>query len=249
MIVSDANPVQFWQALCSTYNQSVNSGVHSVCWCQPWNSSDEIVIHVTDSEESPLSLVVLSEAGVEIETIPFTQISARNYQASFTCDDLEISEGQISLEIRYNGETYYKSDCLDIKEDHAGTKLLQYSNSRNYAGLDYSQSSPSTSFYIRIPCRFFHERFPEEDDAIELTSSVITTASQVKTQKLLEVVHAPYYFHRKLIEILKHFTLEIDNTQWKKEEPYEPNQGSKRWPLKSATCWLTDKNSMVRNVL
>jgi hypothetical protein len=249
MIVSSANPVQFWPDNCTTYNENEAFGVHPVCWCQPFNNDDEIIIHVTDNSLTPLTLVILSASGATVEEITFTQIANRAFQASFIPDDVGISDAQVALEIRYNGQRLYKSDCLDIKQDHSGTKLLEYSNTRNYAGLDYSQSSPEHSFFIRIPCRFFHERFPEEDDAIELTSSVITTASQVKSQKLLEVVHAPYYFHRKLMEILKHFTLEIDNTQWKKEEPYDQNPGSKRWPLKSATCWLTDKNSMVRNTL
>lgn len=142
-----------------------------------------------------------------------------------------------------------KSDCLDVATTHDETELIEYSNARNFAGLIYSDVSPDAAFNIRVPCRFFHEVFPEEDEAIELTSSVVTTSSQLKSQKLLEVKHVPYYFHKKLQLILKHQTLTINTVSYKKEEKYEINEGNKQWPLKSATCLLTEKNSVLRNVL
>jgi len=143
-----------------------------------------------------------------------------------------------------------KSDGLDIKESHPDTFLITYSNDRDYAGLIYNDNdSPSRSFYLRVPCRFFHEIEPEEDEAIELTESVVTTSSEVKTQRKLEVKHVPYYFHKKLRRVLKHQSLTIDGLSWKKEEKYEVNEGEKRWPLKTATCYLTETNSVVRNVL
>lgn len=142
-----------------------------------------------------------------------------------------------------------KSDCLDIATSHDETIFIEYSNQRNYAGLIYENDSPDTTFGIRVPCRFVHEVEPEEDEAMELTSSIITTASQVKTQRLLEVKHAPYYWHKKLRRVLKHQTLTVFDKQWEKEEKYEVNEGNKQWLLKSATCLLTEKNSVVRNVL
>jgi hypothetical protein len=142
-----------------------------------------------------------------------------------------------------------KSDCLDIKTFHNCTKLIEYSNHRNFAGLNSTNVSPDETFYIRVPCRFFHQRFPEEADALELVDEIVITRQQLKAQKLLEVTHAPYYFHRKLKMVLMHRTVEIDNTLWKREEAYEINEGNKRWPLKSATCFLTEKLSVVRNVL
>lgn len=141
------------------------------------------------------------------------------------------------------------SDCLDVKLSHDETDLIYYSNARNFAGLVHSDISPDASFNIRVPCRFFHEVFPEEDEAIELTSSIITTSGQLKSQKLLEVQHVPYYFHKKLQLILKHQTLTINEVSYQKEEKYEIDPGSKRWPLKKATCLLTEKNSVLRNVI
>lgn len=142
-----------------------------------------------------------------------------------------------------------KSDCLDVQESHDETILISYSNNRNFDGLVYPEESPDLAFNIRVPCRFFHEVEPEEDEAMELTSSILTTSAQVKTQRLLEVKHSPYYFHKKLRRILKHQNVTIFDKPWKKEEKYEVNEGRKTWPLKSATCLLTEKNSVVRNVL
>lgn len=145
-----------------------------------------------------------------------------------------------------------KSDCLDVRlsfDDDFPTELIEYSNARNFAGLIYSDISPDASFNIRVPCRFFHEVNPEQDEAIELTSSVITTSGELKSQKLLEIQPAPYYFHKKLQLILKHQNLTINGVDYQKEEKYEVIEGSKRWPLKQATCLLTEKNSVIRNVI
>jgi hypothetical protein len=163
----------------------------------------------------------------------------------------EVSIRVESLSILETSSDYFlaKSDCLDIQTSHDETLFIEYSNQRNFDGLIYANDSPDTTFGIRVPCRFFHEEEPEEDEAMELTSSIVTTSSQVKTQRLLEVKHVPYYFHKKLRRILKHQTLNILNKAWKKEEKYQVNEGDKRWPLKSATCLLTEKNSVVRNVL
>lgn len=146
-------------------------------------------------------------------------------------------------------EVVYKSDSLDIKEFHDATKKITYTNQKNFAAIKYSEVSPDVSFYIRVPMRFFHERFPETDEAMELTSSVITTSAQLKEQKLMEVIHAPYYFHRKIQLILKHQSVKIDSSYWKKEEAYEIGDGRKNWPLKTATCYLTRENSLVRNII
>jgi hypothetical protein len=142
-----------------------------------------------------------------------------------------------------------KTDCLDIKESHACTELFEYSNQRDFAGLAYSEISPNSTFYLRIPCRFFHERFPEEDEAMELLNTNLVTSSQIKTQRLLEIPHVPYYFHKKIQLVLKHRSVYNNDTRWVKEEKYEILEGRKDWPLKAATCYLTQHNSVQRNIL
>lgn len=393
MTISDALPVQFWLSGCETYNEYEAEGVHHVCWCQPWNCTDEIVIQAQEDPGMDLFLLVLDSTETAIYSQQISEVQSGVYQISFIpndqdiCDELiqlkivsssagiliapslwsdgsdvaggafdtlnatqlikaaisttgqvgayqpavippgitvvipvtvtvsgtftgfvtvtlglytdvpnaVVTQGSIDLtagthnltftldnntlvtsdrlyilmtefvssgtadvtitipvgQVLYASDaaTLAKSDCLDIQTAHDETTFFEYSNQRNFDGLIYANDSPDTTFGIRIPCRFFHEVEPEEDDAMELTSSVITTAAQVKTQRLLEIKHVPYYFHKKLRRVLKHQTLTAISKSWKKEEKYEVNEGNSRWPLKSATCLLTDKNSVVRNVL
>jgi hypothetical protein len=397
MTISDALPVQFWLSDCETYNEYEAEGMHHVCWCQPWNCDDEIVLQFQHTTAQDLILIGKGSDGEFLFENAISEIQSGVYQTSLIPEDEDVCDEQLQLliandssilrllapstwtdgasafdtknstqfiesltsadnnvnalmplvvpsgtiitfsytvdvsgtwvsggsipifvtfrladaseatvstgvltvaekTISANGtytftetltatatttylavsvvenlssgtasitltvptgqvlyvpeaSTLAKSDCLDIKTAHTETVLFQYSNQRNFAGLIYENDSPDTSFNIRIPARFVHEIEPEEDEAMELTSSIVTTSSQVKTQRLLEVKHAPYYFHKKLRRVLKHQTLTSQNISWKKEEQYQVNEGRKNWPLKSATCYLTEKNSPVRNVL
>jgi hypothetical protein len=191
---------------------------------------------------------------IEITLRGLTQTSARIYLLLTEFVTSGTANVTITMPVGYvfyapDSSIVLKSDCLDVAESHDETIFIEYSNHRNYAGLIYANDSPDTTFGIRVPCRFVHEVEPEEDEAMELTSSIITTSAQVKTQRLLEVKHGPYYWHKKLRRVLKHQTLTIFDKQWKKEEKYEVIEGKGTWPLKAATCLLTEKTSVVRNVL
>lgn len=144
---------------------------------------------------------------------------------------------------------FAKSDCLHIKTLHGGTKLIEYSNNRNYFGLVYPDTSPFQTFYLRVPAVFFHKKFPQEARAIERTGSTIITSSKLKKQKHLQVHHVPDYFHEKIILALSHHNVTIDDQQWKKEDAYEKDDGNQHYPLKKATVYLTEKNFLARNVL
>lgn len=146
-------------------------------------------------------------------------------------------------------QTVAKSDCIDIRDSHDCTTLVSYSNNRNFAGLIYEDVSPETTFQIRVPAIFFHERFPEEDNAIELTSGIIKTSGVVKAQTLFETDYMPYYMHKKLKLIFKHQTININDQNWIKEEAYEISEGDRRWPVKKAKCFLTESNFVQRAVL
>lgn len=253
MTFSDALPVQFWLQECETFNEYEAQGVHHACWCQPWNCDDEIVIQFKEDTGGSYTLAVINQAEPEDEAYeaPFYEVANGVYQATFSPGSIspDFCDTIIQLKIKQGDTNIAKSDCLDLSTSHDETILIQYSNLRNFDGLVYEDTSPDLLFGIRVPCRFVHEQEPEEDDAMELSSSVLITGSQVKTQRLLEIKHAPYYFHKKLRRVLKHQNLIIFDRQWKKEEKYEVNEGNKRWPLKSATCYLTDGNSLVRNIL
>lgn len=146
-------------------------------------------------------------------------------------------------------EIVAKTDCLDIKQQHENSILLTYSNTRNFAGLIYENTSPETEFTIRIPAIFFHQRFPEEDEVMELSTSLATLNGVVRKQRLLDIDYIPYYFHEKLKLILKHQTLSVFSRRWVKQEAYEILEGDRRWPVKKAKCWLSEKDFVHRNIL
>lgn len=174
------------------------------------------------------------------------------YDTSFTPSELSICDTQVNLEIYTEGspsELIAKSDCIDVRTSHDCTTLIEYTNNRNFAGLVYENVSPVTTFKILVPAIFFHERFPEEDNVIELSESIIQTSGQVKAQRLFETDYLPYYMHRKMKLILKHQTVLIDNQYWTKEESYEVQDGDRRWPVKKGKCFLTEKNYVQRAVL
>jgi hypothetical protein len=148
-----------------------------------------------------------------------------------------------------DSEIVAKTDCLDIRQNHEQSILLNYYNHVNFAGLVYENASPSTEFNIRIPAIFFHQRFPEEDEVMELSDELVTLNGTVRKQRLLNTDYLPYYFHEKLKLILKHQSLTVFNRQWVKQEAYDIVEGNRQFPMKRANCWLSEKDFVQRNIL
>jgi len=136
-------------------------------------------------------------------------------------------------------EVVAKSDCLDIADNQSCTTVIDYSNNRNFAGLVYTGLCSVPTFKIRVPAIFFHEQFPEEDEAMELTTGIQKTSGTLKVQRLFDTDYMPYYMHKKLQLIFKHQFITIDGLSWLKEEKYDIQQGERRWPVKKAKCFLT----------
>lgn len=211
---------------------------------------------------SNYDLVVYNDEDEEIERLEFdAQLNEGGFfythSTSLTPSDHGICEQKIKFEVvnitESPDEVVAKSDCILISDDQPDpTVLFEYSNNRNFAGLIYEDLSPVQMFQIRVPAVFFHEQFPEEDEAIELSDSkIINLNGVVRAQRLLDTAHMPYYMHRKLKLIFKHQTLltPIDDKYWTKQDAYEIDEGDRRWPLKKAKCWLTERDFVQRNVV
>lgn len=253
MTISDANPVQFWLIDCQTYNEQEPFGIHRRCFCSPWECDDEIITQFIDDGITEYDLVVVDEDDIEIYSEPFT-ISGTTYTSSVILNTLspEICNQKIQFKIIETGspETVIaRSDCLDLASSHEGSILIRYSNPRNYAGLVYGNTSPDESFYLRVPAMFYHEREVTEEEQIVLTDQIVQQNNMTKTQRLLSTDSLPDYFHKKLQLVLKHQTIDILDRYWVKEEPYDLQESDRRNPLQKAKLWLTDKDSIQRNVL
>jgi hypothetical protein len=394
LLFSDANPVQFWNINCDTFNEKEVDGVFARCFCAPFNYDDEITIQFTDASGNAFTLYVLdsdnnilytssvsgsnntfthsftpsaqgitedevqifivsngggasvinslfasnldgwvnegsgvswlwdsSEGGcattalglnnqstkqlvmyvsgaettmlynlvLDIVLFTFTSQTANlliqaydggTLVSTLYDEDIVFSASQsypintivaipkfTNIKVTYstNGEsniflksyvsavkggTGAKSDCIDIKPDHDETVLINYHNNRVFASLNSSVGTPDPEFNLRIPAIFFEERFPEEIEEIELSdNSSIQLNAQVKSQKFLKVKPMPFYMHKKTKLALSFQTVTIDGEEWIKSEAYEIQAGNERHPFRKATCWLTEKDYLVRNVL
>lgn len=197
-----------------------------------------------------LSLKILDDEETILQSINFTNTIDTVYTAAFSPSDYGYCDDYLQLKIYRGANELYRSDCLHVKNSHDETVLITYSDNKNFASLNYSLVTPDPEFHIRIPATFFHERFPEESEVIELSNSrSIQLNGQVKAQRKLEIGPMPYYMHRKLKLILKHQFVEIDSQDWVQSEAYEIIESNRRFSNKQATVWLDEKDFIMRNVL
>lgn len=220
--------------------------------------SSQLDIYVLDSSNNILfdagSIYIITSGSNSTDAVEFTATGAST-RIGIRIDGGAFDSSTVTLNsvtaLRQVGsdEIVAKTDCLDVRENHEQSILLTYSNHRNFAGLVYENTSPNTEFQIRIPSVFFHQRFPEEDEVMELSDQLVTLNGTVRKQRRLDTDYLPYYFHEKLKLILKHQILSVFSRQWVKQEAYEIVEGSRMSPLKMARCWLSEKEFVHRNVL
>jgi len=189
----------------------------------------------------------------KIFEIPFELSEPLIYGLSFIPSNRSpeiCNEGFTFKIVKSGSEIIAKSDFIEFSSNLDCTQLIKYRNERAFAGIDYPALNSEDYFYLRIPAVFFHEQFPGEDEAIELSDSKIINLNGVlRAQKLLDTDYMPYYIHKKIQLILKHQFVEIEGTRWTKQGAYEIADGNKKYPLKKATCWLTERNFVARNVV
>lgn len=172
------------------------------------------------------------------------------YTTTNASNDLDWSFHLLQAELNTIDETVASSDCLDIKTAHDCTQLISYTNSKDFADIEYTTFSPNAEFYIRIPAVFFHERNTEEQERFETSGqTIVRLRDEIKIKRLLEIGFMPDYMHRKLLLILAHDTVEIDSEEWVRNDPYEKVDGNRRYPLKKANVLLTQQGYIKRNIL
>jgi hypothetical protein len=215
---------------------------------------DDISGTVSVGDEYVLS--IRDENGAEILQLPFDSYdngATFVYTLSLIPSETspEICDAYVQFFIRNatTGTDQARSDALDIRQSHTGTILVTYYNHRNYAGLIYEDVSPQLIFYLRIPAVFYHERFPEEQEVMQLTDRLQTLNSVIRKQKMMDIDYVPYYFHEKIKLILNHQFVYINARYWVKEESYYIGSGDRRWPVKKASCWISQQDFVHRNVL
>jgi len=194
-------------------------------------------LHAEDIEENDLG------------DVSFTGDEYKN--ASIVMDSISACGKKVKFLIKkyVNGEFHsnlLNSDYIDVATNSENV-YIQYSNENNFSGLDYSLD---TIFGTYVKAKFFHERFPEENESEGFSDgSVIKLSGSVKKQKLLQIEPVPYYKHEQLKLILQHNYILIDGQLWEKEENYEMQQLNEKNPFNTGSVWLTLKeNSYFTNV-
>lgn len=243
--------MQFWLSSQQTFNEKEVDGIFRKCFSQPFNCTDEIVIQFKDTTGYTRKLRVYDSASTLLYESNFTEVLTGLYQISITPSDQNICDDEVQFLVTTGSNVELaQSDSLSIKSDHDETVLINYHNNRSFVSLNSSVGTPDPEFNVRIPAVFFKERFPEENEVIELSNSrSLQLMAQVKAQKLLAVGPMPFYMHRKLKLVLSFQNVVIDGEEWIKQEPYEITDTQRTNPLSKATCWLTEKDYIARNIL
>lgn len=134
-------------------------------------------------------------------------------------------------------------------------KTIRYSNHKNFRDMngnviDYESGSPTPSFEIHIPAMFFDENFPLEEEVHPQSDDTWKRVwSRMEAKKLFEIGRLPYYMHKKLQMILVHDIVEIDDEFWVKRDAYNIEAGNKRFPLKTGSVLLTNRDEITRNLI
>lgn len=145
MIITNAlNPIRFTGSLEYEFTHN-----EAKCYSQKYNLSDHTKIQVLSDDGAPEMQVMDAETGFPISTISFDLV-ADNLVVN---DDFKIYEAEIvffnigvrKIYLRFN--QLQKSPVIDIQENHEGTVLLKYRNSRNDFGVVFDTG---IVFYTRI---------------------------------------------------------------------------------------------------
>lgn len=252
MAISNAQPIQFWLASEDSYNEKVVCGIETVCYCQPFNLSDPIFFFLEIDGGGICALYDSNDSFLSSHT-PSSITADGSYFNLGIWSDL-VGEGQYSIKVHstsdLSGPLVYKTDCLDVRSDHPCTGLITYSNNKDFAGIPYENVSPGPEFNIRIPMVFFHEDLPQEEEVHPLSDDTwLRLSSRIEKKRNLEIGYVPYYMHEKIQLILMQDNIEIDGLMWDKRDPYKKDDANKRYPLRKAGVWLTDKNYIKRNLI
>lgn len=256
MVYSDAQPVQFWPIECDTYNENTPSGVFYNCYEHQWQNSDNVVFQFTEdgTTAEDYEIVAVTETDVQIAVTPLTSTVLTDkvvYHATMQAQTDGFSNTTVYFVMRFvGGDNIAKSDAHKFLPSVEDSILMTYYNHLNVFGLIYEYDiSPDLQFNLRIPAIFYHQRFPEEDEVMELTSELVTLNGSMRRQRLLDTDYLPYYMHEKIKLALKHQFVSIYNKFWTKQESYDIQDGNRMHPEKKAKCWISEKEYMQRSVL
>lgn len=251
--ISNASPIQFWLTGQYSFNNKEECSIYSVCFCQTIDPSDTLRLDIGDPLDGTNHLKVYKDDGSLWSTFNFTATGINHHQYLTITNWSAVDDRRLIFKITDNSSNILAvSDCVEItnNQDFTCTKLITYSNSSDIAGLQFTSTSPSTVYYLRIPAVFFEEQYPQEQEDLELsTYEIVTLWSKMEGKKLLDIGFMPFYMHKKVQLILMMDNVTIDGIEYRKRDEYQIAQGAKKFPLKRAQVLLSEKDFIIRNLL
>lgn len=273
LTLSNALPVQFWPYGDYTFNELPLQFADNAPFYQEWQIDDIIKLQGTDTDASKEYALLITDINQNLlQVIAFTHtgtyrqlsFSAATIDNPFadTCVYLYIAEqgGTFDITFDYTFQDFtniiYQSDLQRfstavVQSPSWGSKLIQYSSTKNFASIQYpNDSSP---FFFRVPCRFLRQRFKTQQNSIQLSdSTTINTSTEITLQKLLTTIYVPDYLNYKLQLILQHAvrgSVSIDGDEFIMDENYELTNPDPKTPMQMGQVWLTYKNKTTRNII
>lgn len=151
----------------------------------------------------------------------------------------------------------FRSDLIEFKDDLTGLDIvaIQYNDVKPYDNLSYVLPN-NAAYTLLIDGQFWKDRFVEDDVTHDLSDgTMISTSSEMYTERQLMVNLAPMYVHRQILGALKHSNVYVGPyggvVRVTKRDKYTMDDSPNPTKLEpqSATCWLVLYNSITRNVL
>ena len=141
-----------------------------------------------------------------------------------------------------------QSDCIDVRNNHRCSKLIEYTNADDFDGIVY-ETSPQPTFYLRVPAQLLEDENPQTQEDLELSNGTIVTIRQtIQEKSILKFGFMTPYMHTKVQKVLMHDTVRIDDIQWKRRDNYDAPR-IKDYPLKTGEVLLTKYNSVLKNTI
>lgn len=101
---------------------------------------------------------------------------------------------------------------------------------------------------IDLKSHFWEETDDEESEYDETNNLIQRVYNKISVKRLLKLYHMPGYMHKKVRIILIHDYIKSDNQYWVKRDDYEKAENNSQFEQSPARVWLTDTDSIIRNV-
>lgn len=167
MEISDSIPIQFWINGQETFNENPECGLTEVCFCQPFNYNDNIVLQFTDDSERDYGLRIYDVDGNILDELPFTVENINGvfvYSLEFTFQSISVQK--VRLQIFYS---YYSfsltSGLTDLVETVSGTATF----------LPSAVITASITDLLETPSGFIatHASLGIENDSLDISITAV----------------------------------------------------------------------------